>query len=176
MYAQPGDAFSPPLGCGGMRHIINVGSDIVLSPPRVFERALGRGSLQKLFMDSRPAVRGLQGPLVSRRARQVLQPLARTAFKFDTVAMSPPLVLIAKQTGTELNATQLGEGQISLGGYCEEVRCGSALCPVAGCCDEHHQQEDITYHSTLRLILTPPASVMTGFLLLKSIASIGAIL
>lgn len=125
-----------PFGCSGLRHLINVGGDIVLSPPRVYGRALAAGSLQKLFIKTRSIVTGLQGPLTSRRALRQGQHLPRASFNFDTVGISPPLVLIEQMRGTALSNddTQSIPGQDaedSWGGYCDKV--GRLLLPAALC-------------------------------------------
>jgi hypothetical protein len=108
-------------GCSGLRHLINTGNDIVLSPPRVFGRALSAGSLQKLFIESQSTVSGLQGPLASRRERRTPTKLSRSAFNFDTFAMSPPLVLQRRVSGTSTDVNITTDAS-SLGGYCTEVR------------------------------------------------------
>jgi len=81
-------------GCNGMKHLLNTGSGIKLSPLRMTSAALLPGSIQVLYLRLAPEYSAIvTGPAVGRDAMGARRNRPRTEFPFRTVAIAPPLAL-----------------------------------------------------------------------------------
>jgi len=80
-------------GCGSLQYVLNIGSAILLSPIRVSAHPLHPGSIQNLFLNTRPTFMHMPGPVLSKVDRLATHAVKRRTFTSPTVSITPPLLL-----------------------------------------------------------------------------------
>ena len=81
------------FGCNSLQYVLNIGSAVFLSPIRVSAHPLHPGSIQSLFLNTRPTFMHMPGPVLSQVDRLATHALKRRTFTSPTVSITPPLLL-----------------------------------------------------------------------------------
>jgi hypothetical protein len=80
-------------GCNGLRYVMNLGGEVMLSPISILKSALPPGALQHLMMRQRSSYTALPGPRSTRAQRLAQRSRDRVQFTEKIVGISPPLLL-----------------------------------------------------------------------------------